>query len=59
MPRPPAELRRIEDEERRRERARRRLVWERRLRVALWVTAAVGALAALASLARLAGFRVG
>jgi len=59
MPRPPAELRRIEDEERRRERVHRRLVWERRLRVALWVTAAVGALAALASLARLAGFRVG
>lgn len=59
MPRPPAELRRIEDEERRRMRAHRRLVWERRRRVALWVTAAVGVLAALFSLARLAGFPVG
>ncbi len=59
MPRPPAELRRIEDEERRRVRAHRRLVWERRRRFALWVTAAVGVLAALFSLARLVDFRVG
>ena len=59
MPRPPAELRRIEDEERRRARAHRRLVWERRQRVALWVAVVLGVLAALVSLARLAGFPVG
>jgi len=58
MPRPPAELRRIEDEERRRARAHRHLVWARRRRLTLWVAAAVGVLAALVSLARLAGFRI-
>jgi cell division septal protein FtsQ len=59
MPRPPAELRRIEEEERRRERAHRGLVWARRRRVALWVAAAVGVLAVLVSLARLAAFPIG
>ena len=56
MPRPPAELRRIEDEERRRARAHRRLVWQRRRRVALWVTAfGLAILAAGMFIARLGG----
>jgi hypothetical protein len=59
MPRPPAELRRIEEEERRRARAHRRLAWERRRRLALWVAAGLVAAAALMSLARLAGLPVG
>jgi len=59
MPRPPSELRQIEDEERRREYAHRRLRWERRWRVAAWLAAGLIAAAALVSLARLAGFPVG
>ena len=59
MPRPPAELRRIEEEERRRERAHRQLRWKRRRRVVVWLAAGVSLLAALVSLARLAGFPVG
>jgi hypothetical protein len=59
MPRPPAELRRIEEEERRRARAHRRLVWERRRRVALWFAAGFAVLAAVAFLARLGGVSIG
>jgi hypothetical protein len=59
MPRPPSELRRIEEEERRRARAHRRLVWERRRRMALWFAAGLAALVALAFFARLAGFSLG
>lgn len=56
MPRPPAELRRMEEEERRRAQAHRRLAWERRRRVALWLAAGTVTVAALVSLARLVGF---
>lgn len=60
MPRPPAEQRRIEDEERRRARAHRRLAWERRRRVALWVAAAgLAILAAGVFVARLGGLFLG
>ena len=60
MPRPPAEQRRIEDEERRRARAHRRLVWERRGRVVLWVVAAgLAILAAGVFVARLGGLFLG
>jgi hypothetical protein len=59
MPRPPVELRRIEDEERRRALAHRRLAWERRRRIALWVGAGLIAAAALISLVRLASFPIG
>ncbi len=59
MPRPPAELKKLEDEERRRARAHRRLVWARRMRVTLWLLAAVGLLVVIAFLARLAGFSLG
>ena len=59
MPRPPAELRRIEEEARRRARAHRRLVWERRRRVALWFAAGLAVLAAVAFLARLGGVSIG
>jgi hypothetical protein len=59
MPRPPAELRKLEDEERRRARAHRRLVWRGRLLVALWLLGGIGFLIVLALLARLAGFSVG
>lgn len=58
MPRPPAELRKIDDEERRRARAHRRMVWERRRRVALWFAAGLAVLAAVAFFTRLAGFPV-
>jgi hypothetical protein len=47
MPRPPTELRRIEDEERRRERAHRRIRWERRWRVACWSAIALSLAGAL------------
>jgi uncharacterized oligopeptide transporter (OPT) family protein len=59
MPRPPAELRHIEDEERRRARAHRRLVWERWRRVVAWLAAGLIAAAALMLLAHLAGFPLG
>jgi hypothetical protein len=59
MPRPPAELRRIDDEERRRARAHRRLVWERRRRVALWFVAGLAVLTALAFVVRLGGVSIG
>jgi hypothetical protein len=45
MPRPPAELRKLEDEARRRARAHRRLIWARRMRVTLWLLAAIGLVA--------------
>jgi uncharacterized protein YbbK (DUF523 family) len=59
MPRPPAELRRMNDEERRRARAHRRLKRERRLRAALWLGAGLVLAAAAVSLVRLIGFPVG
>jgi len=59
MPRPPAELRKIDDEERRRARAHRRVLWERRWRVALWFAAGLAVLVAVAFFARLAGFSIG
>ena len=59
MPRPPAELRKIDDEERRRARAHRRLLWERRRRVALWFAAGLAFLVAVAFIFRLAGFSIG
>lgn len=59
MPRPPAELRRIDDEERRRTRAHRRLVWERRRRVALWFVAGLAVLTAVAFVVRLGGVSFG
>ena len=59
MPRPPAELRRIEEEERRRARAHRRLVWERRRRVALWFVAGLAVLTAVALVMRLGGVSIG
>ena len=59
MPRPPTEMRRMDDEARRRARAHRRLVWERRRRTALWVAAGLAVLAAVALVARLGGAPVG
>ncbi len=59
MPRPPAELKKLEDEERRRARAHRRLVWAQRMRVTLWLLATIGVLVVIAFLARLAGFSLG
>ena len=56
MPRPPAEIRRLEEEKHRRERAHRWVWWERRLRVALWILGGVALLVAIALLGRLAGF---
>jgi hypothetical protein len=52
-------LRRIEDEERRRARAHRRVVWERRRRVVFWFAAGLTGLVAVAFIARLAGFSIG
>jgi hypothetical protein len=59
MPRPPAELRKLEDEECRRVRAHRRVRWEQRLHVALWMIGGVALLVALVLLARLVGFSLG
>ena len=59
MPRPPAELRKLDDEERRRARAHRRVRWERRLRIGLWILGGAVLLLAIALLARLAGFSLG
>jgi hypothetical protein len=59
MPRPPAELRRIDDEERRRTRAHRRLAWERRRRVVFWIAGGLGILVTVGCLLRLAGLSVG
>lgn len=59
MPRPPAELRRIEDEERRRAMAHRRLAWERRRRVAFWIAGGLGILVAVGWFIRLVGFPIG
>jgi uncharacterized membrane protein len=59
MPRPPAELRKFEDEERRRTRAHSRLRWERRLRMGLWLLGGLVLLVVLILFARLAGFSLG
>lgn len=59
MPRPPAELRKLEDEEKRRARAHQRLQWERR-RHGIFLTAAVlAALGVLLLVARLTGLPLG
>lgn len=57
--RPPAEVRQIELEERRRARAHRRLRWEARWRKGLWIGLALLVLVILAYLARLAGLPMG
>ena len=59
MPRPPGELRRMDDEQRRRARAHRRLLWERRRRVALWFAVGLAVLAAAAFVVRLGGVSLG
>ena len=56
VPRPPTELRKLEEEERRRARAHRRLLWERRLRLTGWLLAIIGVLFLMVLLARLTGF---
>ncbi len=56
MPRPPAELRKLDDEERRRARAHLRLRWEGRFRRALWILGGIGLLALVALLAWMAGY---
>ena len=53
--RPPAEIRKMEQERSRREWAHRRLRWQRRLRVGVWVLGVVVALLLLALYLRLAG----
>jgi len=55
MPRPPSELRKLDEEERRRARAHRRLQWEQRLRVGFWVLGGLLLLLAIVLVARLAG----
>ena len=55
MLRPPAEIRRMEEEERRRARAHRRLAWERRLRTGLWILGAMLLLGGLVLVFRLLG----
>ena len=59
MRRPATELRKLEDEERRRTRAHRKLVWERRFRAGLWIVGLALLLIAIALLSRLSGFSVG
>lgn len=59
MPRPPGELRKLEEEERRRARAHRRLRWHQRFRVILWLLGGVCLLAVLALLARIVGLSFG
>jgi len=59
MPRPPGELRRMDDEARRRARAHRRLIWERRRRVALWFAAGLAVLAVAAFAVGLGGVSLG
>jgi len=56
MPRPPAELRKLDDEERRRSRAHRKLRWEGRVRAALWILGSIGLIALVFYLATLSGF---
>jgi hypothetical protein len=53
MPRPPGELRKLEEEERRRARVHRRLRWHQRFWVILWLLCGVCLLAVLAFLARI------
>jgi len=59
MRRPATEMRRLEDEERRRTRAHRKLVWERRFRAGLWIVGLALLLIAIAILARLSGLSFG
>lgn len=53
MPRPPSELRKLEEEERRRARVHRRLRWQQRLRVGLWMLGGLGVFITIVLLARL------
>ena len=55
MRRPPTELRKMEDEERRRARAHSRLLWERRVHKVVWVAAGLAAIAVIAFVAHLTG----
>jgi hypothetical protein len=59
MPRPPAELRKLEDEAKRRTRAHQRLEWERRRHGIFLVAAVLAALGVLLLVARLAGLLLG
>ena len=59
MPRPPSELRKLEEEERRRARAHRRLRWEQRLRLGLWLLGGLALFITSVLLARLAGLFFG
>jgi hypothetical protein len=59
MPRPPAEIRKLEDEEHRRALAHRRLQWERRLRMGLWLLGGLVLLTVFVLFARLAGLSLG
>jgi hypothetical protein len=59
MPRPPSELRKLEEEERRRARVHRRLRWEQRLHASLWVLGGLGVLITIVLLARLVGLFFG
>ncbi len=56
MPRPPSEIRNLDDEERRRARIHRKLRWEERFRKALWLLGAIGAIALIIYLAMLFGY---
>ena len=53
--RPPSEIRRMDEERSRREWAHRRLRWQRRLRVGLWVVGALVGILLIALCLRLAG----
>jgi hypothetical protein len=53
MPRPPSELRKLEEEERRRARVHRRLRWQQRLRMALWVLGGLSVFVTIVLIARL------
>ena len=55
MPRPPAELRKLEEEQRRRVHAHRRLRWGRRVRLASWALGGLLLLVILLLAARLVG----
>ncbi|MBI3988617.1 MAG: hypothetical protein HY347_03265 [candidate division NC10 bacterium] len=55
MPIPPGELWKLQDEERRREAAHRRIRWEARRRKLLWIIVGILSLAALSFMGRYIG----